>query len=234
MILEHPLKNFCKIYRLETLVISNPDTSYCKEKSYVRTAEVYHLGNVKGYFKYHVLVVDFNFSNDDNSMGKFLKQISYLFDELELTVDNDGNMIEVNNLSFLRLRWTKIAARLSETHKGEVVDNYFSQINSVLEDESRLIDFLGGYNMFGLLFNGLLQSFDTRRKRESPDGFTEIVTPIKDGNTITLAISPENLDQTDVDHFRGLFVFKGDHYEEGFTEVKKHNTHLKHSLLWIG
>lgn len=232
--MEHPLKNFCKTYRLETLVISNPDTSYFKEKSYVRTAEVYHLGNEKGYFKYHVLVVDFNFSNDDNAMGKFLKQISYLFDELELTVDKDGNIIEVNNLSFLRLRWMKIAARLSETHKGEVIDNYFSQINSVLEDESRLIDFLGGYNMFGLLFNGLLQSFDTKRKRESPDGFTEIVTPVKDGDTITLVISPENLDQTEVDHFRGLFVFKADHYEEGFTEVKKHNTHLKHSLLWIG
>lgn len=232
--MKHPLKNSSKTYRLETLVISNPDTSYCKEKNYVRIAEVYHLGNEKDHFKYHVLVVDFIFSDDDNAMGKFLKQISYLFDELELTVDQEGNIVEVNNLNFLRLRWMKIAARLSETHRGEVIDNYFSQISGVLEDESRLIDFLGGYHMFGLLFNGLLQSFDTRRKRESSDGFTEIMTPVKEGEKITLTLTPENLDPTEIDHFRGLFVFKGEYYEEGFIEIKKNNTHLKHSLLWIG
>lgn len=223
-----------KTYRLETIVIEKKNQFYLTEKKYVRNTEIYYLGTEKGHFKYHVLVVDFNFSNDDNAMGKFLKQISYLFDELELTVDKDGNILEVNNLQFLRLRWMKIAARLSETHKGEVVDNYFIQISSVLEDENRLVDFLGGYNMFGLLFNGLLQSFDTKRKRESPDGFTEIMTPVKDGETMTLTIAPENPDQTEIDHFRGLFVFKGDHYEEGFMEIKKDNTHLKHSLLWIG
>jgi hypothetical protein len=42
-----------------------------------------------------------------------------------------------------------------------------------------LIEFLGGYNMFGLLFNGLLQPFDSRRKRQSPDGFIEMMTPVK-------------------------------------------------------
>jgi hypothetical protein len=234
LILEHPLKNFCKTYRLETVVISNPDASYRTEKSYVRTAEVYHLGNEKGYFKYHVLVIDFNFSNDDNAMGKFLKQISYLFDELELTVDKDGNIIEINNLNFLRLRWIEIASRLSETHKGDTIDNYFSQISSLLEDESKVIDFLGGYNMFGLLFNGLLQSFDTKRKRLSSEGFTEIMTPVKHGDKMTLTVSPEDLSPTGIDHFSGLFIFREGHNEEGFTEIKKDNTHLKHSLLWIG
>ncbi|PQA97807.1 hypothetical protein B0A69_00265 [Chryseobacterium shigense] len=223
-----------KTYRLETIVTEQKNPFYLTEKKYVRHAEVYHLGNEKDYFKYHVLVVDFIFSDDDNAVGKFLKQISYLFDELELTVDQEGNIVEVNNINFLRLRWMKIAARLSETHKGEVIDTYFSQISSILEDESRLIDFLGGYPMFGLLFNGLLQSFDTRRKRESPDGFTEMMTPVKEGEKITLTITPENLEPTEIDHFRGLFVFKGDHYEEGFIEIKKNNTHLKHSLLWIG
>ncbi|KFE96957.1 hypothetical protein [Chryseobacterium luteum] len=223
-----------KTYRLETIVTEQKNPFYLTEKKYVRHAEVYYLEEEKDQFKYHVLVIDFIFSDDDNAMGKFLKQISYLFDELELTVDKDGNIVEVNNLNFLRLRWVNILAKLSETHKGESIDNYFSQISSVLEDESRLIGFLGGYHMFGLLFNGLLQSFDTKRKRESPDGFTEIMSPVKDGEKMTLTISPENLDQTDIDHFRGLFVFKGDHYEEGFTEIKKRDTHLKHSLLWIG
>ncbi|HCA07807.1 MAG TPA: hypothetical protein DEO71_11530 [Chryseobacterium sp.] len=234
MKLEHPLKNFSKTYRLETIVISNPDTSYRTEKSYVRVAEVYYLGNEKDGFKYHVLVVDFNFSNDDNAMGKLLKQISYLFDELELTVDKNGHIVEINNLDFLRLRWTKIAAKLSESHEGEAINNYFSQISSVLEDESRLISFLEGYNMFGLLFNGLLQPLDTKIKRVSSEGFTEIITPVNDGDKIILTTAAEDSEPAGIDHFGGLFVFREGHHEEGFTEIKKDNTHLKHSLLWIG
>ena len=234
MILEHPLKNFSKTYRLETVVVSNPDTSYRTEKSYVRIAEVYYLGSEKDYFKYHVLVVDFNFSNDDNAMGKFLKQISYLFDELELTVDQDGNITEINNLDFLRLRWAKIAAKLSENHEGEAINNYFSQISSVLKDESLLISFLEGYNMFGLLFNGLLQPLDTKRKRQSSEEFTESITPVKEGDKMMVRISTEDPEPAGIDDFRGLFVFREGHNEEGFMEIKKDNTHLKHSLLWIG
>lgn len=232
--MEHPLKNPCKIYRFETIVISNPGTSYCIEKNYVRTAEIYYLGNEKGLFKYHILIVDFDFSNDDNAMGKLLKQISYLFDELELTVDEAGNIIEVDNISFLRSRWTEIADELTKTHQGEAIDNYFNQVSSLLDNQERLIGFLGGYNMFGLLFNGLLQSLDDKRKRLSPDGFTEIMTPVKEGDKMMLTISPENLDGTDIDHFKGVLMFRKGHYEEGFAEVKKDNTHLKHSLLWIG
>lgn len=232
--MEHPLKNPCKTYRFETIVISNPNTSYSTQKSYVRTAEIYYLGNEKDCFKYQILVVDFNFSNDDNATGKFLKQISYLFDELELTVDHDGNIMRVDNIGFLLSRWPEIVDRLSNTHKGEAIENYFRQISSLLDNEEDLIEFLGGYNMFGLLFNGLLQPFDSRRKRQSPDGFIEMMTPVKEGDKMVLTISPENLDGTEVDHFGGLLQFKKGHYEEGFTEVKKHNTHLKHSLLWIG
>ena len=216
------------------MVISNPGTSYSASKSYVRTAEVYHLGNEKEYFKYHLLVVDFNFSNEDNAMGKFIKQISYLFDELEISVDQHGNIVRIDNLNFLRVRWMEIATKLSENHQGDFMDNYFRQIGSLLENENQLIDFLSEDHMFGLLFNGLLQSFDERRKRISPEGFTEITHPVKNGNTVTLTISPENLESTEVEHFRGLFVFKEGHHEEGFTEIIKDNTHLKHSLLWIG
>ncbi|WP_090022908.1 hypothetical protein [Chryseobacterium oleae] len=232
--MEHPLKNFSKTYRLETVVVSNPDTSYRTEKSYVRIAEVYYLGNEKEYFKYHVLVVDFNFSNDDNAIGKFLKQISYLFDELELTVDQDGNITGINNIDFLRLRWMKLAAKLSENHEGEAIDHYFSQISFVLEEESRLIDFLGGYNMFGLLFNGLLQPLDTKIKRLSSEGLTETITPGKDGDKIILTTVAEDPEPAGIDHFRGLYVFREGHNEEGFMEIMKNHTHLKHSLLWIG
>ncbi|PIF46649.1 hypothetical protein CLU96_3687 [Chryseobacterium sp. 52] len=234
LISEHPLMNKCRTYRFETIVISNPETSYSTEKSYVRTAEVYYLGKEKDHFKYQIVVVDFDFSNDDNAMGKMLKQISYLFDELEVTVDHDGDLVEIDNINFLRLRWTEISSQLLENHEGEVINSYFEQIGSLLEDKAQLIVFLKGYNMFGLLFNGLLQSFDTKRKRPSPDGYTEMMTPVQNGDKTILVISAEKLEETETDYFGGLLRYRGNTYEEGFIEVKTHNYHLKHSLLWIG
>jgi hypothetical protein len=222
-----------KTYRLETIVIEQRNPFYSTQKSYVREVEVYYFGKVKDKHDFQILVTRFDFS-EEGSMDQFLKKISYLFDEIECKVDDEGNITSVDNLLFLRVRWTKIQADLSETHQGDAIDRYFSQISDLLEDETKLIDFLGGYKMFGLLFNGLLNSFDTKMKRESSEGFTEIMNPVKNGNILTLKMSAENLEESEIEHFRGLFVCRGDQYEEGFIEIKKQNYHLKHSLLWIG
>jgi len=223
-----------KTYRLETIVTEQRNPVYAITKSYARQIEVYYLGKAKEEHQFQILVVEFNFSDNDTAMGKLIRKVSYLFDELELRVDNEGNITALDNLLFLRLRWGKIQSELSKTHKGDAIDNYFSQISSLLEDETKLIDFLTGYNMFGLLFNGLLESFDTKRKRISPEGFTEIMIPEKNGEKMTLKISAQNLEYTGIDDFRGLFICKGNQYEEGFVAIKKQNSHLKHSLLWIG
>ncbi|WP_160139796.1 hypothetical protein [Chryseobacterium sp. c4a] len=223
-----------KTYRLETIVIEQKNPFYSTQKNYAREVEVYYYGKVKDRHDFQILVTHFDFSDEEGTMDQFLKKISYLFDEIECKVDDEGNITAVDNILFLRLRWTKILANLSETHKGEAIDRYFSQISDLLEDEVKLIDFLGSYNMFGLLFNGLLNSFDTKMKRESTEGFTEIMTPVKSGDTLTLRVSAENLEASDVESFKGVFICKRDQYEEGFIEIKKQNSHLKHSLLWIG
>ncbi|MCL8537251.1 hypothetical protein M9991_10315 [Chryseobacterium gallinarum] len=223
-----------KTYRLETIVTEQKNPFYFTTKSYARQVEVYYFGKVKELHQFQVLVVDFDFSDDENAMGKLIKKISYLFDELECKVDEEGNIMTVDNLLSLRLRWVQIQEELSKSHKGDVMDRYFGQVTNLLEDEDKLIGFLGGYNMFGLLFNGLFNSFDTKMKRESSEGFTEIMTPVKNGDTVILKISAENLEGLGVEHFRGLFVCKKNNYEEGFIEIRKHNYHLKHSLVWTG
>lgn len=223
-----------KTYRLESIVIEQKNPFYSTQKSYVREIEVYYYGKVKDEHDFQILVTHFDFSEGEGTTDQFLKKVSYLFDEIECSVDDEGNITAVNNLFFLRLRWTEILTHLSETHKGDAVDRYFSQISDLLEDEAKLIDFLGSYKMFGLLFNGLLHSFDTKMKRESSEGFIEIMTPLKKGDTLTLKVSAENLEESSIEEFRGLFVWKRDQYEEGFIEIKEQNSHLKHSLLWIG
>lgn len=223
-----------KVYRLETIVTEQKNMFYLTEKKYVRTVEVYYLENIDERHQFQILVVDFNFSNDDNAEGILIKQISYLFDELEIFVDKEGNIIKIGNLDFLRRRWIKISGKLLLSHKGETIDNYFAQISNLLENEQQLIDFLSGYQMFGLLFNGLLNSFQNKTSRVSAEGFAEILKVKNHSDKTMITISADNIENTGIKDFSGILQYRNDLYEEGFIEIKKHNYHLKHSLLWIG
>lgn len=105
---------FCKSYRLETICINNSGSSYQQEKRYVRKIEVYELGFLKENQVFQILTRDYSFSNEDNSEGKLIKQISYLFDDIELLVDHEGNLLEVLNKDTLQARWKYIKRKLSK------------------------------------------------------------------------------------------------------------------------
>lgn len=229
----------CKIetqkkYRLECFVIENHNTSYQREKSFVRNIEVYYLAKKEANNQFQILVTEFDFSNDDNAMGKLIKQLSYLFDELILTIDVDGNIVSIDNLGFLRLRWVKIRTKLSSLHQGNAVENYFNQISKLLENEESLIEFLKEYNMFGLLFNGLWNVSEGIKERKTQMGYTELMTSTKNNEKIIQTITAKDLEQSDVTYFKGInFINKGN-FVEAFIEIKNREYHLKHSLLWIG
>ncbi|MCJ8154849.1 hypothetical protein MKJ01_13840 [Chryseobacterium sp. SSA4.19] len=219
---------------METMVTEQKDLFYLTEKKYVRNVEVYYLGKTDKIDHFQVLVVEFDFSDDDNAEGILIKEISYLFDELEIFVDEEGNILKIGNLDFLKRRWIIISGKLSLSHKGETIDNYLAQISELLENEQELIDFLSGYKMFGLLFNGLLNSFQNKTSRVSSEGLTEILKVKIESDTTMISISADNIEDTGIKDFSGILQYRNDRYEEGFIQVKKHNYHLKHSLLWIG
>ena len=223
-----------KKYRYETIVNEQVNKNYFTQKSFVRNIEVYHLAKKEANDQFQILVTEFEFSNDDNAMGKLIKQLSYLFDEVLLTIDVDGNIVSVDNLGFLRLRWVKIRTKLSSLHKGNAVENYFNQISTLLENEESLIESLKEYNMFGLLFNGLWNVSEGIRERKTKKGYTELMTSTKSNEKIIQTITAKDLEQSDATYFKGInFINKGN-FVEAFIEIKNREYHLKHSLLWIG
>lgn len=225
---------FCKSYRLETICIINSGTSYQQEKRYIRKIEVYGLGILKDVQVVQVLTREFIFSNDDNSEGKLLKQISYLFDELELSVNSDGSIINVLNKKSLIERWREIQHKLLMQNKGELIENYFIQITKLLENESELINFLEDYNMFGLLFNGLWNSKNQMRTKITKDGYKQIMIPeITEGKLIQ-KISIKDNEHTKIDYMNGINCYDQNTLEESYIEIKENNHHFKYSLLWVG
>ncbi len=222
-----------KTYRLETIVYEQRNPFYTIQKSFTRNVEVYYLGKVKENYQFQIIVVDFIFSEED-AQSMLLKKLSYLFDELELTLNNEGKILSVDNILFLRMRWIAIQADLSKLHQGAAVDGYFREISSVLENEKRLINFLSGYSMLGLLFHQSLTIKEGKNISLYHDGYTEVATLVQKGEKTIVTITVANEEDSKTNYFGGILKCRNNRYEEGFIEIKKHHYHIKYSLLWIG
>ena len=223
-----------KRYRLETITIEKVSANYFLTKNYVRQIEIHYLGKENKADVVQILTRDYSFSNEDNSEGKLIKQISYLFDEVELSIDIEGTMLKVLNKEKLQTRWKQIQIKLMEFHKGSVIENYFQQITELLKNEQELISFLEGYNMFGLLFNGLWSRNNQIKTKLTKEGYTQMMIPeIVDGK-LRQKIIMRDTNNVQIDDFKGINFYTQNTLEESYIEIQENNHHFKYSLLWIG
>lgn len=233
--IKHIEKITRRIYRLESVIIENPNTSYSREKNFVRIVEIYYLGRKELLHYYQILTTNFSFSNDDNAMGKFLKKISYLFDEVELLADDENNIVKILNLLEIKKRWFTIAEILSKDHKGEAIENYFSTISTMLENEESLISFLNEYKMFGLFFNGQYGEYElgVKKQRSISANNGEIIEYMAVNILENELIISLDAKQDMASKYLGSFNYRKDNLIEAYLTSETEKSHIKNSLLWI-
>ena len=222
-------------YRFESNVSEEIASNYYTEKRYVRTVEIYFLRKHKELYQYQILCTKFDFSDQDTASGFLLKKISYLFDELDIYADEENNIVKVNNISNLRLKWQDLKVKMWETNKGDEVENYFRSISSVLDNEENLIAFLQSYNMFGLYFNGQLGQYpdDGKRIRVITEEKMEYLhKEISSEKEITIKMRAfENKDENPME---GISIYEKGVLKENFVKITENNCQIKYSLLWVG
>ena len=153
-------------YRFEAIVGDFANKRRPVRKAYTREVEIMPVGKQGNIETYQVFTGKISIKSNISIADEYLiKQIGYAFDELEIGVDFKGSIIRVFNMEMLRLRWNKKCLELEEEYEGSYIKNYFRHIDSVLGNESQLIEFLSSYKMFGLYFHGL---FGKRPLSETP------------------------------------------------------------------
>lgn len=222
-------------YRFESIVSEEIMPNYISEMKYTRIAEIFFLKKQKELYQYQILCTKFDFSDQDTAIGFFLKKISYLFDELDVYADEENNIVKINNISNLRLRWQDLKTNLWETNKGDVVENYFRSISTVLGNEQKLISFLQSYNMFGLYFNGQLGQYPDDGKRikmitEEKTKYLHKEDLSSEETEITMKVS-ENQDRN---YLEGTSIYEKGILKENFVISRENNCEIKYSLLWVG
>ncbi|HEX7869439.1 MAG TPA: hypothetical protein VF455_04930, partial [Chryseobacterium sp.] len=146
-----------------------------------------------------------------------------------------NNIVKINNISSLRLRWQELKVKLWETNKGDAVENYFRSISSVLDNEENLIAFLQSYNMFGLYFNGQLGEYPDEEKkiRVITEGKIEYLRK-EDLSTEETKIKMKASEDQDENYIVGTSIYEKGILKENFVLSKENNFEIKYSLLWVG
>ncbi|MFJ1492206.1 hypothetical protein [Capnocytophaga canis] len=123
-----------------------------------RVVQTFCFGKKGDNFLCQVLVLEIKFSEEENAINQLLKKIALLFDELELEVSKNNQILKVLNISSIQKRWVELQIDILSRSQGYELDNYCKNISDVLKDEEKLIKFLNQYNMLGMLFNGKTKS----------------------------------------------------------------------------
>lgn len=222
-------------YRFESIISEEIMPNYSVEKKYTRFVEIYFLKKYKELYRYQILCTKFDFSDQDTATGFFIKKISYLFDEIDLYADNENNIVKLNNLHSIKLRWKELQVKLWETNKGIEVENYFRQISNLFEDEGKVIKFLTGYNMFGLYFNGQTGQYSEDGKR------IRVITEEKMEYLHKENLSPEKTkikmkvsEDKNENHMEGTSIYEKEILMENFVLSRENKCEIKYSLLWVG
>lgn len=118
-----------------------------------RVVQTFCFGKKGDNFLCQVLVLEIKFSEEENAINQLLKKIALLFDELELKVSKNNQILKVLNISSIQKRWVELQIDILSRSQGYELDNYCKNISDVLKDEEKLIKFLNQYNMLGMLFN---------------------------------------------------------------------------------
>lgn len=147
-------------YRFETIIDDFTNEKRPIQKSYIRDVMIMPIEKQDSLEIYQIFTSKITIKSNVSIADEYLiKQLGYVFDEIEAGVDFSGKIVKIYNLKALQFRWNLKQEELEQDYIGASVYSYFKNIGRILNNESQLIDFLSDYKMFGLYFHGLFGNY---------------------------------------------------------------------------
>lgn len=109
---------------------------------------------------------------------------------LQVSIDEQGKLNAVENLSVFKERWPEVKDEVYKEFEGEVVDQYCSQIERILDESDALDFYLKNDYFIRTLFLGVYQSFGNDYQIEKPESFPVVNNPIEPNYSVRLEVDP--------------------------------------------
>lgn len=247
-----PALNETQLYRLATKTTDYSNKNNPIEKDFVRNVEITYLGKNKNLLVFDVFTSKIVFKRNEVIVKeRILKEGVYAFCDIEIGVNDKGEIIEIFNLEEIETQWERTRSEQAKVNSGDELDDFFAAISELLNDKKEVITFLNSRNMFGLLFHGLFAKCENNKEPKIRTTaiieFDNIIVAeeICTNNdvpqfSITLQKSDhENQnsipDNNKIKKYIGEWNYtKNNQLQEAFFEIEKENINIKYDTLWVG
>lgn len=108
----------------------------------------------------HVISLD----NLLKKQEKIILRMANLTDTVLLGIDQKGIIKNIHNHTIIVQKWEVLKQELKEFYTGNAMDRYILGIDRKIKDETKLLEDFRQARLFGLLFNGLYDSYNTSKK----------------------------------------------------------------------
>jgi hypothetical protein len=117
-------------------------------------------------FKIEYLDADFDIKGDARRDTDFVKEISFVFDELWVKVGFNGYITEVLNTDLIIQRWNHVKTTLSEDNEGEEIEAYVALMDTFVNNPEALAAYVNLPSMYGSYFNGYWRQYFYEKQYE--------------------------------------------------------------------
>jgi len=246
-----PILNQEQLYRFATRFTDSFNKKHIVEKDCIRFITLTYYGTIDDLFVFKVLTnkVDVLF-NQKNLENHLPKECIYAFDDVDLGVNEKGEIVKVFNLAALQKQWKRRKLELQEFNVGHELDTFLDNISNVLMNEENAIEILNLNSMFGFYFQGLFAKYDTNevpKKRtviveEFDVALTEEIWAESKISGLKITAQKSNdahkkiiCDMDVIKKYEGNLMYNTENrLVEGFLEIKNENMNIKYKILWVG
>lgn len=230
----HPVKKEVSHYVFSTFCTDYTNIKRPKESSFLREVEIIYLGELKSHAVFQLLCMVVEFKGDTLQDVSLLRKINYVFDEVIVLADQQGNIVEVNNHREILKRWTDTKTKLLEELEGDAIFNYFNTIDAMMDSKEKLISFLGSKDMYGLYFNGYWGKHHPASPRSvnvdhGDIGPMEVFESDRKERGIELRFG-----QQESDEYKGRFHYQNHQLMEAVLELSESDNVIKYKVLCLG
>lgn len=130
------------------------DEQYKIQRRYIREVKIYQVHFPREYNTYRLYCKRYVF--DDPYCTALIRKVAYVFDVLTLKVSLDNQLLSIDNMDEIKVKWDKTKEDLQRNHRGDEFDRYMSSIDDMLNNPDKLIAFTSSDKMYGLFLKSLV------------------------------------------------------------------------------
>jgi len=146
-------KSFALTYSFSSYVKGETKTD---DNRYKRILNIYKSVDSAQNIKYSFYCMQFDFQGPNNL--PYIRKIAYMFDEITVFVNSNGEITDVKKPEDMDKRWLETKAKILQNYGGYAITNYLKQVEEVIADKKKTDCFFANRQYVRIIYKRILRN----------------------------------------------------------------------------